>query len=167
MKLSLVCLPKVNVFKRAYLDGNLRFCENQLSVSDILSKGKWCWHPKALPQPPFKNLKKTLHLHSASCAVCCIGRLLQFLQQNFASLFFSLEPSVNTCKWKCDGTCVAWSHNSTHCFTIHKQTDNTTNLQIGFKSQPRSFVGFSSCSEAPRTVDQCFILQYFSLFKDC
>jgi len=33
-------LPKVNVeFKyRTYLDGNLRFCENQLKVSDIEGK---------------------------------------------------------------------------------------------------------------------------------
>jgi len=37
MKLSLVCLPKVNVvFKYiyAYLEGNLRFCEIELKVSD-------------------------------------------------------------------------------------------------------------------------------------
>jgi len=46
------------------LDGNLRFCENKLKVSDI--EVKWCWHPKALPRHPFKNLKKTLWRYCAS-----------------------------------------------------------------------------------------------------
>jgi len=44
------------------LDGNLRFCENELKVSDIEGKMPWCWHPKAPQRYPFKNLEKDTDL---------------------------------------------------------------------------------------------------------
>jgi len=45
---------------QAYFNWNLRFCENELKVSD--TEGKWCWHPEDLPRHPFENLEKTLAL---------------------------------------------------------------------------------------------------------
>jgi len=58
MKLSLVCLPKVNVvFKQLSIFGwKLAFLWKW--VKSIKSKGKWCWQPKDPLRHPFKSLKK-------------------------------------------------------------------------------------------------------------
>jgi len=44
------------------LDGRLRFCENQLKVSDI--EGKMVLTPYSSTRHPFENLKKALILHT-------------------------------------------------------------------------------------------------------
>jgi len=44
----------------AYLNGNLRFCENELKVSDV--ERKMVLTPWSSPTTPFENLKKTLPL---------------------------------------------------------------------------------------------------------
>jgi len=58
MKLSLVCLPKVNiVFKQLSVFGRkLAFLWKW--VKSFRQKGKWYWHPEAPPRHRFKNLKK-------------------------------------------------------------------------------------------------------------
>jgi len=42
---------------QAYLDGNLRFCENELNVSDTEGKMVLTVDTKAPPRHLFKNLK--------------------------------------------------------------------------------------------------------------
>jgi len=58
MKLSLVCLPKVNVVLKQLSIFWRKLAFLWKSVKSIRQKGKRCWHPKAPPRHPFENIKK-------------------------------------------------------------------------------------------------------------
>jgi len=101
----------------AHLDGNLRFCENQLKVSDI--EGKMCWHPKAPSRHPFENLKKKhctqlpayqgnycrgkriTIFNSWSISVKNLHIHIQSSSENFRNLVSDMQPHPNTALAQC------------------------------------------------------------------